>query len=459
MFCPKCGRKNPDQNKFCNGCGAPLQVELTRAQPLSPPPPPKVSKPPINSSVSAETDEQRIKDFVRPKTVENNVSAENPIKAEKVELPFPTDAANHDKASYQENLSKVSEDAESLLDNIFTEKKSSVRSEEISAPPVVVQKPALHLEQPPKDNSYVNFSEVKNKYQTSEIQPRTNKNTHFIVAVLSIIALIIVGGVISLGWHFMSQSNNPAETSVVNKTPVIEKTTVNQPPEKMVFVLGGSFTMGGDEYTYKDKVFRSPPHTVSVKPFFIDAYEVTCEDYKKFIDRSNYPAPSGWNGNNFPDGKAKFPVTDVNWDAANAYSKWAGKRLPTEAEWEFAARGTDGRLYSWGNEWRAGMANADKINRGMVEVGTYKGSSPFGIYDMIGNAWEWTSTTLEPYPNGTMPNIDAGKNIERKIIRGGSWESDTTSATTTRRGFYGVKEEPGGYKNTSFRCVKDAPEK
>lgn len=231
-----------------------------------------------------------------------------------------------------------------------------------------------------------------------------------------------------------------------------------QPPAGMVRVPGGSFMMGGNEYLYDGKnVFRSPPHQVSVKPFFMDVHEVTCEEYKKFVDATNYPPPPGWSGGNYPAGKGKFPVTDVNWDAANAYAKWSGKRLPTEAEWEFAARGTDGRLYSWGNEWQDGMANANEVNKGMVAVGSYKGASPFGIYDMIGNAWEWTATTLEPYPNGTVPKLNRN-DIERKIIRGGSWESPASSATTTYRGFYGVREESEGYKNTSFRCVKDIPE-
>ncbi|MCY7376115.1 MAG: formylglycine-generating enzyme family protein, partial [Pyrinomonadaceae bacterium] len=171
---------------------------------------------------------------------------------------------------------------------------------------------------------------------------------------------------------------------------------------------------------------------------------------------AKYTSPKDWNGNNFPAGKARFPVTDVNWDAANAYAKWAGKRLPTEAEWEFAARGTSGLLYSWGNEWKDGLANADNINRGMVAVGSYqKGASPFGIYDLIGNAWEWTATTLEPYPNGAMPAIaEAKKNVEFKIIRGGSWSNNKEIATTTRRGFYGAREE-NSYSNTGFRCVKD----
>lgn len=326
-------------------------------------------------------------------------------------------------------------------------------------------------------------------FAPSGAQPKTARNIPVRAIAVTAAAMLILAGIGGGGWIFFGDSKkdgaaknagaaneskqNAAQAESKRETAAsesgeetkeynIKNSSPSAPPEappSMVYVSGGSFTMGGDRYVFDGKDFVSPPHEAAVKPFFMDAYEVTCENYKKFIDATNYQSPKGWSGNNFPVGKARFPVTDVDWDAANAYAKWAGKRLPTEAEWEFAARGTDGRLYSWGKDWEAGMANAEKVNWGMVAVGSYKGASPFGIYDMVGNAWEWTATTLEPYPNGTMPDIDAAKNIERKIIRGGSWESDRRSATATYRGFYGVREEPGGYKNTSFRCVKDAPEK
>jgi formylglycine-generating enzyme required for sulfatase activity len=215
----------------------------------------------------------------------------------------------------------------------------------------------------------------------------------------------------------------------------------------MVYVAGGEFTMGnasGDEY-------ERPPHKVTVKAFFIDQYEVTCEEYARFVKATGRTPPLGWRNGQYPAGAAQQPVTGVNWDDANAYAAWAGKRLPTEEEWEFAARGTDGRLYPWGKEWKVGMANASGASGGgIADVGTFKGLSPSGAYDMVGNAWEWTASDLKPYPGGQLSEPElAGL----KVIRGGYWGSRITKATTTfRRGW----PANGGddYTNTGFRCVR-----
>jgi formylglycine-generating enzyme required for sulfatase activity len=275
------------------------------------------------------------------------------------------------------------------------------------------------------------------------------KRSSFLPIITSAFAiLLLIGGIIFGVWFFSGTGEETASNSEAGKEI--------KPPDGMVYIKGGTFKMGGDSQEFNDGNFTSPPHEVTVRPFFMDVYEVTCEEYKKFIDATGYEPPKNWYGKEFPKGTAKFPVTNVTWDAANAYAKWAGKRLPTEAEWEFAARGTDGRLYTWGNVWQENQANANKINNRMVEVGTYKSASPFGIFDLIGNAWEWTATNLEPYPNGTMPKVKP--NVDYKIIRGGSWESTSKSATTTRRGFYGARDEDS-YANTSFRCVKDVVEK
>jgi formylglycine-generating enzyme required for sulfatase activity len=189
-----------------------------------------------------------------------------------------------------------------------------------------------------------------------------------------------------------------------------------------------------------------------VNPFFIDLYEVTCEDYEKFIGEAHYQSPPGWASNHYPPGSARKPVTGVTWDDAVAYARWAHKRLPTEEEWEFAARGKDERLYPWGNDWRDDMANAGSVNTGMVEVGKYKGTSPSGAFDMVGNAWEWTASDLRAYPGGQLPNRKSG---DLKVIRGGYWGSQTDkAATTTFRTGYAVSGE-SSYQNTGFRCVKD----
>jgi formylglycine-generating enzyme required for sulfatase activity len=229
-------------------------------------------------------------------------------------------------------------------------------------------------------------------------------------------------------------------------TPKIPRIT----PAGMVDVAGGEFLMGTnagqDEYV-------KPAHAVTVKPFYIDIYEVTCEDYQKFVKATSHRIPPNWINGQFPNGATKQPVTGVDWDDANAYARWAGKRLPTEEEWEFAARGTDGRRYPWGNEWKNEAANAaNTAHRHLAEVGEHsQGASPFGAFDMVGNAWEWTASPLTPYPGGHLPPQGAG---ELMVIRGGSWQSDKASATTTYRWGWPAR---GGkdYRNTGFRCAKN----
>lgn len=220
------------------------------------------------------------------------------------------------------------------------------------------------------------------------------------------------------------------------------------PPVGMVVVPSGEFLMGngaGDPY-------ERPVHTVKVESFFIDQFEVTNEKYAGFVKDTQHKPPLTWTNGTYPSGAAQRPVTGVTWDDANDYcAKSAGGRLPTEEEWEFAARGTDGRRYPWGNEWRAGLANADGALKSMVDVGTYKGTSPSGALDMVGNAWEWTASNLQAYPGGRLPE----KRLEdKKVVRGGNYQSNEAQATTTYRMGLLRFDDPSRYKTTGFRCVK-----
>jgi formylglycine-generating enzyme required for sulfatase activity len=240
----------------------------------------------------------------------------------------------------------------------------------------------------------------------------------------------------------------PASPTAIVTPAVATESAGQSPPEGMIYVPGGTFLMGrdnGDEY-------ERPAHSVTVKPFYVDEHEVTCEQYSEFVKATGQPPPATWVGSSYPPGHGRRPVTGVSWVAANAYALWAGKRLPTEEEWEFAARGTDGRIYPWGGEWQAGLANADTSSRqGMADVGEFKGASTFGALDMVGNAWEWTASPLQAYPGGRLPKQEAG---DLRVIRGGSWQSDRSTATTTYR-FGWAPERAKDYNKTSFRCVKD----
>jgi formylglycine-generating enzyme required for sulfatase activity len=216
------------------------------------------------------------------------------------------------------------------------------------------------------------------------------------------------------------------------------------PIEGMVYIPRGEFQMGrvrGDEYA-------TPPLSVIVGPFFIDRTEVTNEEYQKFINATEYPAPSYWGGRTFKAGEAKHPVVNVSWLDASAYAKWAGKRLPTEAEWEFAARGTQQFIYPWGDEWKMGYANANRGSKGRIAaVGTYnQGASPFGALDMCGNVWELTSGNLFDYADITKVILPG------MVIRGGAYDVPRERATTTYRG---VVPPDKGFDKTGFRCVRD----
>ena len=232
----------------------------------------------------------------------------------------------------------------------------------------------------------------------------------------------------------IGQSPNSDEASKVSK-PV--------PPPGMVLVNGESFLMGSNEGDLDSK----PPHRIELRPFFIDIYEVTCEEYKKFVDKG-HAAPKTWVNGTYPVGTAKHPVTSVSWEDAAAYAEWVGKRLPTEQEWEFAARGKRGLSYPWGNKWKLGCANADKVRKGLIDVGSYACASPFGAKDLIGNAWEWTASDWSPYPGGRLARQTSGG---EKVIRGGAWESPPEAATAIYRAGF---KEPGD--QTGFRCAKDA---
>ncbi|HKE05095.1 MAG TPA: bifunctional serine/threonine-protein kinase/formylglycine-generating enzyme family protein, partial [Blastocatellia bacterium] len=187
-------------------------------------------------------------------------------------------------------------------------------------------------------------------------------------APLLIGAGVFLIALVALGvWLFVSKEpKTGARTATTySPSPVAGASPVASPgsgnpnvtaPEGMVYVLGGVLRVGRDEGGDENE---RPAHVVNVKPFFIDRTEVTNERYQKFIDASKYAPPPSWQGSHFPEGAGALPVTDVTWEDANAYATWMGKRLPTEEEWEFAARGPDDRrIYPWGEEWIPDASNS-----------------------------------------------------------------------------------------------------
>jgi len=247
-----------------------------------------------------------------------------------------------------------------------------------------------------------------------------------------------------------------AKESVTGIKQSQEKPASAQSQEpSMVLVPAGGFTMGSSV----GDVDEQPAHQIYVDAFFIDKYEVTVGQYEPFQQAMGTNSPTDWKTMNQRANK-KLPVSNVDWADATAYCKWAGKRLPTEAEWEKAARGTDGRLYPWGNDpptpLHANYARAGSNSHGtLVPVGTFEaGKSPYGIYDMAGNVWEWVSDWYDNdfYKNSPSQNPIGPSRGGFKVIRGGSWNSNPRTLRSADRYW-----DPPSFRSLyapGFRCAK-----
>lgn len=239
-----------------------------------------------------------------------------------------------------------------------------------------------------------------------------------------------------------------------------EDTRRGAAPGPLVRVPAGDFQMGSNDRLADE----GPQHTVRLGDYDIDRYEVTNLQYQEFIAATGRRAPDHFENRAHPPGKADHPVTFVTWFDARDYCAWAGKRLPTEQEWEKAARGTQARIFPWGDEFDIRAANTPvrwaRLGQegDTTPVGAFKaGASPYGLDDMSGNVWEWTDSWYRAYPGNTHINENYGEHY--KTLKGGSWWDCSfykcgISAPSFNRAFF-LKTT----KNNSFgfRCAKDAP--
>ena len=229
-----------------------------------------------------------------------------------------------------------------------------------------------------------------------------------------------------------------AETPVA--TPAVEEHLIFEP--QMVRIPAGKFLMGSTKEQAaqfikagldKDLAEQEQPHhTVELSEYSIGKYPITNREYQAFVRDAKYKPPQGWEGDLFPKEKGGHPVVNVSRVDISAYCKWLSEktgrnyRLPTEAEWEKAARGEDGRIYSWGNEFDPQKANTAKARiGGTSEVGQFspQGDSPYGCADMIGNVWERTSSLRKPYPYKVNDGREDEKATDARVLRGGSFAS------------------------------------
>lgn len=199
----------------------------------------------------------------------------------------------------------------------------------------------------------------------------------------------------------------------------------------MVEIPAGWFTMGSDSGPSSSQ----PAHLVYLDASAIERTEVTNKAFQKYVSATGN-TPLAWQEAR-PPGVPDEPVAGILWREALAYCEWAGMRLPSEAEWEKAARGTDQRLYPWGDRWDSRRANTAQSSKGVpVPVGSYPdGASPYGVLDLAGNLAEWVADFYEPtyYANSPERNPSGPQKVLDHGLRGGSWESPPEQATTSFR--------------------------
>lgn len=286
---------------------------------------------------------------------------------------------------------------------------------------------------------------------------------------------------------------------------------VATPPAGMVLVPAGEFIMGSDkvdaagkqsEFGFREPMYldEHPQHRVMVDAFYIDAHEVTSADYKQFVLETNAEPPPPWVQNGYNVSQARLsefdvetlrkaaadyfqldmdsskmdkpqllaeleriqqqrgllPVTAVKWYDAASYCLWRGKRLPTEAEWEKAARGSDGRDYPWGNEWLPSMSNIGDGESVLANVGSYAGDrSVYGVYDLGGNVSEWVDDWYRPYPGAEYQSPYYG-DIHKVIKGGGAGVGHYALSYFFRAPRRGQADPSAMSTDVGFRCAQGA---
>ncbi len=258
------------------------------------------------------------------------------------------------------------------------------------------------------------------------------------------------------------------EMEILEELPKEKENTIDI-PEGMVFVPAGDFLMGSDpdKDPMADPLDELPQHKVYLDAFFIDKFEVSNADYSKFVAATGHRNSIFWDNPKFnhPD----QPVVGVTWGDAAAYAEWVGKRLPTEAEWEKAARGTDGRIWPWGNEFDPTKCNFDDEGKfdghldgfamaAPVDSFLHQGASPYGAVNMVGNVAEWVSDwfdtdyySVSPKENPKGPKTSG---MGKKSWRGASWFAGLDHM---RCAFREYDDIVASGQIIGFRCAMDAP--
>jgi len=283
----------------------------------------------------------------------------------------------------------------------------------------------------------------------------------------SIVLLIIFSAVV-----LQDKNKNDGGTTEPNLTSEAAANSGPKPQGDMILISAGEFLMGSTEkqaieswrqndggWSKEDYLASYPQRKITLGNFYIDKKEVSNGDYKIFVGATNHVAPALWSDQNL--NAPNQPVVEVDWNDADGYCRWFGKRLPTEAEWEKAARGTDGRIWPWGNVWDPAKENHGKgTGYGFDEsddykytapVGTELGVSPYGVLNMAGNVYEWIADDFNAYPeNDKYIQEDFNKGF--KVLKGGAYDDGISEQRPATR--CGYQKD---YKDVDvgFRCAKN----
>ncbi|HQU84067.1 MAG TPA: SUMF1/EgtB/PvdO family nonheme iron enzyme [Pyrinomonadaceae bacterium] len=334
---------------------------------------------------------------------------------------------------------------------------------------------SLNIQTPPPQNIQPNFAQTQPaQNEFNQTKPQTwksstpevfvesveKKKSAFsplllgIIGIAGLLILVIGGftGAYMLG--FIGSGKNVGGNNT-SPTPSVSPSLTNIPKAEMVKIPGGTFKMGRNDGDVKER----PEHSVTVKDFSMDKNEVTNEEYLAFVTEANYPAPNHWVNGKPVQGTERFPVRFVSFDDAENFAKWRSKRdgltyrLPTEEEWEYAARnGAKNNLYPWGDKFEDANTVMNIPDSEPAIVGSKpNGRNMWGVVDLIGNVWEWTSTEIAPYPGS---GAEVQKSAEKRIVvRGGSAHENPArlNITSTFRADVSFKQKE---KTLGFRLAR-----
>ncbi|HVG31533.1 MAG TPA: SUMF1/EgtB/PvdO family nonheme iron enzyme [Pyrinomonadaceae bacterium] len=287
--------------------------------------------------------------------------------------------------------------------------------------------------------------------------PALKESSPPMIMIVAVLAVVVIGG--GAGAYFMlgSKSDSASQTQIEPNRPGggYNNPERKSPKSEMIAIPGGTFQMGRDDGPQQE----SPAHTVTVGSFFMDNTEVTNTEYAEFVGETGYRPPGHWAAGKVVSGQEHWPVNNVSLEDARAFAVWRSKRdnvtyrLPTEEEWEYAARnGGQNTLYPWGNSWASDSAVVKLVTP--QAVGSFpNGKNRWGVVDLIGNVWEWTSSPASIYPGGKLMIPEHDENSY--VMRGGSYLSEPSGERAITATFRDWIPASIRHPTLGFRLVRD----